>query len=66
MQEVIELNRSDAKKILAEYYGVPLKDVLVRKYSFVVIRDVCEQERYLPAYQTGQIYERTGIGEANE
>lgn len=47
MQEVIELSRSDVKKILAEHYGVPLKDVLTRKYSFVVLRDVYEQEKYL-------------------
>lgn len=47
MQEVIELSRHEVKKILAEYYGIPLKDVLLRKYTFVVLREVCEQERYL-------------------
>lgn len=55
MEQVIKVKRSEIRRLLAEHYGVPLKDVLTRKYSFVVIREVCEQERYLISNNVTQI-----------
>lgn len=37
MQNAIVVNANDIKKILAEKFGVPEKNVIQSKYSFTVI-----------------------------
>ncbi len=39
MTEAVVLNKSDVRKIIAEYYGVEIEKVLPSKYSFTVIKD---------------------------
>lgn len=39
MTEAVVLNKSDVRKIIAEYYGVEIEKVLPSKYSFTVIKE---------------------------
>ena len=39
MTEAVVLNKSDVRRIIAEYYGVEIEKVLPSKYSFTVIKD---------------------------
>lgn len=39
MKKAVVVNKSEVRKILAEYFGVPIEDVWPSKYSFTVIQD---------------------------
>lgn len=39
MIEAVVLNKSEIRKIIAAYFGVPVEKVLPSKYSFTVIQD---------------------------
>lgn len=48
MEQALELKTSQVRRILAEYYNVPLSKVIARRYGFVVLREVDYREQFLP------------------
>ena len=49
MTEAVVLNKSDVRRIIAEYFGVEIEKVLPSKYSFTVIK---EKPAYTPKEET--------------
>lgn len=39
MKKAIVITKSEVRKILSEYFSVPIEDVWPSKYSFTVIQD---------------------------
>ncbi len=39
MKKAIVVNKSEVRKILAQYFNVPIEDVWPSKYSFTVVQD---------------------------
>lgn len=39
MTEAVVLNKSDVRRIIAEYFGVEIEKVLPSKFSFTVIQE---------------------------
>lgn len=39
MKKAVVVNKSEVRKILAQYFNVPIEDVWPSKYSFTVVQD---------------------------